>query len=163
MIICLVGSSHPTVGVAVVGLTNNVLDLRLDVLVGLREQMSSEPSLGCDVDIERVFSGWESFCCTPRMGWLVCCVHCFPLCCVRGYSRLWGAHRSPFWPRFVLLKSAPLTKYIQKTKKYTSAARSTKKYFDQNAALQAACDTSIARVTGGVYPREGYRSVTPPC
>ena len=35
------------------------------------------------------------------------------------------------------------------------------KYFDQNSALQAARDTSIARVTGCVYPREGYRSVTP--
>ena len=33
--------------------------------------------------------------------------------------------------------------------------------FDQNSALQAACDTSIARVTGCVYPREGYKSVTP--
>ena len=34
-------------------------------------------------------------------------------------------------------------------------------FFYQNSALQAACDTSIARVTGCVYPREGYRSVTP--
>ena len=31
----------------------------------------------------------------------------------------------------------------------------------QNSALQAACDTSIARVTGCVYPREGYRTATP--
>ena len=46
-------------------------------------------------------------------------------------------------------------------KKYTSAVRSTKNDFDQNSALQAACDTSIARVTRCVYPREGYRSVTP--
>ena len=37
-----------------------------------------------------------------------------------------------------------------------------KKVFDQNSVLQAACDTSITRVTGCVYPpREGYRSVTP--
>ena len=28
--------------------------------------------------------------------------------------------------------------------------------------MQAACDTSIARVTGCVYPREGHRSVTHP-
>ena len=36
--------------------------------------------------------------------------------------------------------------------------------FDQNSVLQAACDTSIARVTecvDHVYPREGCRSVTP--
>ena len=33
-------------------------------------------------------------------------------------------------------------------------------FWYQNSALQAACDTSIARVTGCVYPREGYRSVT---
>ena len=39
-------------------------------------------------------------------------------------------------------------------KKYTpSAVRSTKKVFDQNSALEAACDTSIARVTGCGYPR----------
>ena len=50
---------------------------------------------------------------------------------------------------------------IQKMKKYTSAARSTKNIFDQNSALQAACDTSIARGTGCAYPREGCRSVTP--
>ena len=36
-----------------------------------------------------------------------------------------------------------------------------KLFLDQNSALQAACDaTSIARVTGCLYPREGYRSVT---
>ena len=50
---------------------------------------------------------------------------------------------------------------MKEMKKYTSAARSTKKVFDQNSALQAACGTSIARVTGCVLPREGYRSVTP--
>ena len=49
----------------------------------------------------------------------------------------------------------------KKLKKNTSAVRSTKKEVDQNSALQAACDASIARVTGCVYPREGYRSVTP--
>ena len=37
--------------------------------------------------------------------------------------------------------------------------RSTKKDIYQNSASQAACDTSIARVTGCVHPREGYRSV----
>ena len=37
---------------------------------------------------------------------------------------------------------------IYKMKKYTSAVRSTKNnFFDQNSALQAACDNSIARVT----------------
>ena len=35
--------------------------------------------------------------------------------------------------------------------------RSTKKDFDQNSALQAACDISIARACYG----GGYRSVTP--
>ena len=30
--------------------------------------------------------------------------------------------------------------------------RSTEKVLDQNSALQAACDTSIARVTGGCVP-----------
>ena len=41
---------------------------------------------------------------------------------------------------------------ILKNEKYTSAVRSTKKrFFDQNSALQAACDTSIACVTGCVY------------
>ena len=45
---------------------------------------------------------------------------------------------------------------------FHSAVRSTKKHFYYlNSALQDACDNSIARVTGGVYPREGYRSVTP--
>ena len=39
--------------------------------------------------------------------------------------------------------------------------RSTKIEFDQNSVLQAARDTSIARVTGYVYPRKGYRSATP--
>ena len=34
-------------------------------------------------------------------------------------------------------------------------------FFYQNSALQAACDTSIASVTGCVYPREGYKSVIP--
>ena len=34
--------------------------------------------------------------------------------------------------------------------------------FDQNSALQAACDdASIASVAGCVYPREGCRPVTP--
>ena len=49
-------------------------------------------------------------------------------------------------------------------KKYTLAVmmmRSTRKDFDQISALQAACDTSIAVVTGGVYPREGYWCITP--
>ena len=41
--------------------------------------------------------------------------------------------------------------------------RSTKKDFDQNSALQAASDTSVARVTGCVYPREGHRSDTTIC
>ena len=41
-----------------------------------------------------------------------------------------------------------------------SSLRSTEQGFDQNLALQAACATSIARVTGCLYPREGYRSVT---
>ena len=50
---------------------------------------------------------------------------------------------------------------ISNMKKYTSAVRSTKNVFDQNSALQAACDTSIARVTRCVCPREGYRSVAP--
>ena len=36
-----------------------------------------------------------------------------------------------------------------------------KVFFYQNSALQAACDTLIACITGYVYPREGYRSVTP--
>ena len=53
---------------------------------------------------------------------------------------------------------------IYKNEKYTSSASSCeidqKYFFDQHSALQAACDTSIARVTGCVYPREGYRSVT---
>ena len=31
----------------------------------------------------------------------------------------------------------------------------------KNSALQAACDTSIARGKGCIYPREGYRSVNP--
>ena len=35
--------------------------------------------------------------------------------------------------------------------------RSIQKDLDLNSALQAACDTSIASVTGCVYPREGYR------
>ena len=39
--------------------------------------------------------------------------------------------------------------------------RSTRKGFDRNSALQAACGTSIARVAGCVSPREGCRSVTP--
>ena len=35
-------------------------------------------------------------------------------------------------------------------------------FFDQNSALQAACDTWIAGGMGCVYPPEGcYRSVTP--
>ena len=46
-------------------------------------------------------------------------------------------------------------------KKYSRAVRSTKNVFDRNSALQAACDTSIACVTGCVCPRQGYRSVTP--
>ena len=42
-------------------------------------------------------------------------------------------------------------------KKCASAVRSTQeKVFGKNSALQAACDTSIFRVTGCVYPREGY-------
>ena len=36
-----------------------------------------------------------------------------------------------------------------------------KKDFDQTSALQDACDTSVARIAGCVYPREGHRSVTP--
>ena len=61
-------------------------------------------------------------------------------------------------PRIVIHVVPIEKKYIYE--KYTSAATSTNKEFDQNSALQAACDTSIARVTGCVYPREGYRSVT---
>ena len=57
--------------------------------------------------------------------------------------------------------SGIISYHIKKMQKYTSAVRSTKKVFDQNSILQAACDTSIARVTGCVYPREGYSSVTP--
>ena len=38
--------------------------------------------------------------------------------------------------------------------------RSTQKEFEQNSGLLDACDTSIARVTGCIYPREG-NSVTP--
>ena len=34
--------------------------------------------------------------------------------------------------------------------------RSTKKEIDHNSALHAACDISIARIAGCVYPREGY-------
>ena len=33
-------------------------------------------------------------------------------------------------------------------------------FLNQNSASQAACDTSIASVAGGVYPREGYGSLT---
>ena len=39
----------------------------------------------------------------------------------------------------------------KKWKNYASAARSTTKDFDQNLALQATRDTSIARVTGCLY------------
>ena len=47
-------------------------------------------------------------------------------------------------------------------KKYTLAVcEIDQKGFYQNSALQAACDTSIARVKGCVYPREGYGSMTP--
>ena len=51
--------------------------------------------------------------------------------------------------------------YIQKNEKCTSAVRWTENNFDLNSALQVACDASFARVTGCVYPRERYRSVTP--
>ena len=37
----------------------------------------------------------------------------------------------------------------------------TDRNYNQNSSLHAACDTLIARVTKRVYPREGYRSVTP--
>ena len=51
--------------------------------------------------------------------------------------------------------------FFSRMEKYTSAARSTQKEFDQSPALKAACETSIARATGCVCPRKGYRSVTP--
>ena len=64
-------------------------------------------------------------------------------------------------PRVNIPEEIFLLKKMER-KKCTSAVRSTKNHFDQNSALQAACDTSTARVTGGVYLREGCRSVTPP-
>ena len=57
------------------------------------------------------------------------------------------------------MKAIRLLYYIL-NEKFPSTVRSTQKEFDQNSAPQAACDTSIARVMGCVYPREGYRSVT---
>ena len=54
-------------------------------------------------------------------------------------------------------------RYSKNEKKDGSAVRSTKTVLGQSSALQAACDTLIARDTGRVYPRrEGYGSVTPP-
>ena len=44
-------------------------------------------------------------------------------------------------------------------KKCILGVRSTERDFDQNPALQAKCDTSIACITGA-YSRGGYRSVT---
>ena len=58
-------------------------------------------------------------------------------------------------------KIVPFTSIYFKMKNSFQTVRSTKKFFDQSSALRAACDTSIAHVTGCVYPREGYRSVTP--
>ena len=57
----------------------------------------------------------------------------------------------------LILRSTVLTDM----KKYASAVRSTEKVFHQTQLLQAVCDTSIARVTGCVYPCEGYRSDSP--
>ena len=46
-----------------------------------------------------------------------------------------GVHRAPWLGMVYILK---------KMKKYNLAVRSTKNDFDQNSALQAACDTAIA-------------------
>ena len=51
--------------------------------------------------------------------------------------------------------------YLIKWRIHFSCEIDRKWFFDQKSALQTACDTSMARVTGCVYPREGYRSVTP--
>ena len=45
----------------------------------------------------------------------------------------------------------------QNEKIHISCEIDPKGFFYQNSALQAACDPSIASVTGCVCPREGYR------
>ena len=52
--------------------------------------------------------------------------------------------------------------YPKNKKIHFSCEIDQKGVFDQNSALQGACDTSIARVTGCVYPRGGYSSVISP-